>query len=91
VGQGFVLPEQLPERLARTNVEMHGQEGAAWLGRLPGVVAGCARRWSLGLGPPLPGLSINYAAPGVRADGAGGEESIATSHQSAVDSGAGLC
>lgn len=63
-------PFPIPERLARTAREMLGDTGAAWLRRLPGIAAECARRWSLALGAPFPQLSINYAAPGIRADGA---------------------
>ena len=37
--------------------------------RLPAIVAGCERRWSLAVGPPFPQLSANYVAPAVRADG----------------------
>ena len=60
----------LPARLANTAAEMLGPQGAAWLARLPETVSSCARRWALTLEPPFAQLSINYAAPGVRADGA---------------------
>lgn len=65
VSQGFAVPKGL----VRTTAEMRGPEGLAWLERLPAIVADCARRWSLTIAPPFAELSINYVAPGVRADG----------------------
>ena len=58
----------LPAGLVQTNA-MRGPEGIAWLERLPAIVAHCAQQWSLALEPPFPHISINYAAPAVRADG----------------------
>jgi streptomycin 6-kinase len=60
----------LPHGLVRTTIEMRGEEGKTWLRRLPEIIAGCARRWSLTVEPPFPELSFNFAAPAVRADGA---------------------
>jgi streptomycin 6-kinase len=60
---------EIPENFARTMGEVYGAEGRAWLGRLPGLLAGCARRWGLTVGPPFVPLSYNYVAPAVRADG----------------------
>ena len=48
---------------------MLGAPGVAWIERLPAIVNACAQRWSLTLDPPFPQLSINYAAPGLGADG----------------------
>ena len=59
----------IPEELARCRLEMHGDDGAAWLARLPGIVAGCSARWSLEVAEVLPHLSYNYVAPVARADG----------------------
>ena len=59
----------IPEELIRTTIETRGAAGADWLNRLPAIVAGCERRWSLAVGPPFPELSANYLAPTVRADG----------------------
>jgi streptomycin 6-kinase len=49
---------------------MNGEEGIAWLERLPDVLAECERRWNITIGPPF-NLSFNYVAPAVRADGTG--------------------
>ena len=57
-------------RSFHTNVQdVHGDAGAAWLRRLPDIVAECERRWSLRVGPPFPDLSYNYATAAVMADG----------------------
>src|SRR5438034_2558490 len=58
----------LPGPFARAMVELYGEAGAAWLERLPALLAGCAERWALTVGPPF-ALSYNYVAPAVRADG----------------------
>jgi streptomycin 6-kinase len=44
-------------------------EGAEWLARLPRLVAECAERWSLEVGPMLPGANVAYVAPATLADG----------------------
>jgi len=43
--------------------------GAAWLGRLPALVAACAERWEVAVGPPFEPATIAYVAPARRADG----------------------
>ena len=43
--------------------------GAAWLERLPRLVAECAERWELAVGAPFQPASIAYVAPVTRADG----------------------
>jgi streptomycin 6-kinase len=58
------LPAGLSERI--TNV--HGEAGAAWLARLPLLLADAERRWHVTLGPPFE-LSYNYVAPAARLDG----------------------
>jgi streptomycin 6-kinase len=45
-------------------VDLHGDQGAAWLRQLPHLLGQCARRWSLTLLPPFE-LSYNYVAPAV--------------------------
>lgn len=60
----------IPDAFVRTQTEVHGAAGRAWLDRLPAILDACARRWGLTLGPPFPNLSYHYAAPAVRADGA---------------------
>jgi streptomycin 6-kinase len=59
----------IPADFARHMVELYEAQGVAWLARLPTILAECERRWSLQLGLPF-GLSYNYVAPAVRADGA---------------------
>ena len=43
--------------------------GAAWLDALPALVAGCARDWSLELGPPFEPASVSWVAPVAARDG----------------------
>lgn len=43
--------------------------GAAWLARLPSLVARCAAAWELELGPPYEPATIAWVAPVRRADG----------------------
>jgi streptomycin 6-kinase len=50
-------------------LELHGEQGLAWLEDLPQLVEQTAKRWSLLLGAPFEGLSYSYVAPGRRADG----------------------
>jgi len=59
-----------PRGCARKIVDVHGQKGAAWLERLPTLVATAAERWSLTVFPPFPQLSYNYVTP---VTGPGGE------------------
>jgi streptomycin 6-kinase len=59
----------LPENFVRTVIELHGEAGREWLGRLPALLTGCARRWALTVRSPFEPLSYNYVAPAVRADG----------------------
>ncbi len=59
----------IPEDFARRMIELFGEEGVAWLERLPSILAACEQRWGLVIGPAFPNLSYHYAAPAVRADG----------------------
>jgi streptomycin 6-kinase len=59
----------IPQPFAQAMVELYGDDGRAWLNRLPHLLADCAQRWSLQIGPPFTPLSYNYVAPAVRADG----------------------
>ena len=59
----------IPEKFAQTMREVYGDKGAAWLEDLPGLIAGCEKRWSLTVRAPFADLSYNYVAPAVRADG----------------------
>jgi streptomycin 6-kinase len=60
---------EIPRVLVHTNIEQRGQPGIDWLERLPGVLSEIETRWLLTIGRPFDGLSYNYAAPAVRADG----------------------
>jgi streptomycin 6-kinase len=46
-----------------------GEEGQAWLARLPTIISAYSNRWRITVDPPFPELSYNYAAPARRADG----------------------
>ena len=59
----------VPDRLAERITDVHREAGTAWLSRLPDIIVECERRWSLKVFPPFDGLSYNYVAPAVRADG----------------------
>jgi len=59
----------LPKDFVQTIVEVWGEEGEAWLARLPAAVAECEGRWSLEVEPPFPNLSYNYVAPATTRDG----------------------
>jgi len=55
----------------RNVLAVRGEEaGRAFLQRLPGIVEECAERWSMTVGPAYPGLSHNWVAPAITADGA---------------------
>ena len=43
--------------------------GAAWLARLPRLVAECAERWDLALGAPFQPATVSYVAPATLPDG----------------------
>ncbi len=59
----------IPEPIKQFNLAARGQAGVEWLERLPEILAACALRWDLRVGPPFEPLSINYVAPAVRRDG----------------------
>ena len=64
-----MIPDALPAPFVRTILGVYGEDdGRAWLAALPGLLAGVADRWELRLGEPY-GLSFNYVARAVRADG----------------------
>lgn len=61
-------PFYLPDSLVQNRSSM-GADSAAYLERLPDLVASCRERWQLQLEPPFPRLSYNYAAPATLPDG----------------------
>src|SRR6476661_2422122 len=62
-------PISFPPNFVSININERGAVGVEWLKQLPSVIADCERRWDITIGPPFAGLSYNYAAPAVRADG----------------------
>lgn len=64
---------RVPDNFARVTLSLRGEAGRLWLEGLPGLVADCAARWSLKVGPPFPSLSYHYAAP---AEGPQGERLV---------------
>lgn len=79
-----------PRGCARKVLDVHGLAGAAWLERLPALVATAADRWSLTILPPFPELSYNYVAP---VTGPGGEEWVLKAgvpHRELTDEAAAL-
>ena len=50
-------------------INVYGEAGTDWLGRIGDTVAECERRWSLSVMRPFASLSFNYLALAVRADG----------------------
>lgn len=59
----------IPETFARFMIELYGEEGRAWLARLPTLLAACEECWQIKIGVPVGNLSFNYVAAAVRADG----------------------
>src|SRR5690349_11445214 len=60
---------EFPALFVQTNINQRGDKGVEWLEKLPGLLAEIEGRWSLNIGKPFEGLSYNYAAPAIRADG----------------------
>ena len=54
---------EIPGEFARRIELAFGDDGRAWLGSLPSLLAECERRWSLTAGPPFAPLSYSYTAP----------------------------
>lgn len=59
----------LPPAFVRTQVEMYGEAGQAWVDGLPSLLAEFGDRWEVDVGAPFPNLSYNFVAPGVDRDG----------------------
>lgn len=60
---GVVVPSILRDGVGRT------PGGAAWIDRLPTLVADATHRWGLRLGPPFTDGAASWCAPATRADG----------------------
>ena len=61
--------QQVPDRFSQRVIDVHGEAGADWLGRLTATIAECERRWHLQVMPPFEVLSHNYVAPVTCVDG----------------------
>jgi streptomycin 6-kinase len=59
----------IPEDFTCFMLKLFGEEGRAWLDRLPTILTACEERWNLTIGTPVGNLSFNYVAPAVLADG----------------------
>jgi len=60
----FVIPDDFACKM----IALGGEEGRAWIERLPVILAACEQRWGLTIGLPFD-LSFNYVAPALRSDG----------------------
>lgn len=65
----MAMPSPVPPGLERNITDLFGDAGRAWLAGLPALIARYEERWSIRVLPPFGGLSYNFAAPAVRADG----------------------
>jgi len=59
----------IPEYFADFMIKLAGDEGQAWLDRLPAILTRCEERWGVKVGEPVGNLSFNYVATAVRTDG----------------------
>ena len=59
----------LEDEFKRRITGVWGEEGRAWLGRLPTLVTTCQEQWGLSINASLPDLSYNFVAPAIRDDG----------------------
>lgn len=61
----------IPDDFVRKASTFHGEEGIAWIDRLPTILANCEQRWKLTLDPPFAyqSYAFHYIAPAVRGDG----------------------
>jgi len=62
----FVIPDNFSDRI----VALCGEDGRAWLDRLPAILAHCSEQWVIAIDDPFLPLTFNYIAPAVRHDGA---------------------
>jgi streptomycin 6-kinase len=69
----------LPDAFIRRITGFFEPDGAAWLERLPTLLAEIAACWELTLGPPFE-LSYNYVAPVRRADGTPAVRKLGVAH-----------
>src|SRR5207244_12242069 len=50
---------------------VHGEEGIAWIERLPAILVNCEKRWCLSFGSPFvyQTYAYHYIAPALQSDG----------------------
>ena len=60
---------EIPDALRKNRMASPTPGMEAWLDSIPSLVEAAAERWSLTVLPAFDGLSYNYVAPAVRADG----------------------
>ncbi len=58
----------IPDDFACKMIALGGEEGRAWIERLPAILAACEQHWGITIDLPFD-LSYNYVAPAVRSDG----------------------
>jgi streptomycin 6-kinase len=63
------IPPIITGELVRSTIQLRGEAGAAWLERLPSLIADCERHWRIKVGQPFPGLWVNWVAPADCVDG----------------------
>lgn len=80
-----VIPEALVALAAR-----HGEQGAAWVAKLPDLVTAYSARWNVDLEGPLPGGSAAWVGAGTYADGSDVVLKIGWPHKEARTEAAGL-
>lgn len=61
----------IPDDFVRKASAFHGEEGLAWVKRLPAILANCEQRWRLTFAPPFAyqSYAYHYIAPATRSDG----------------------
>jgi streptomycin 6-kinase len=59
----------IPDNFVRFMQIQHGENGLAWLARLPDILVTCEQRWHIKLGIPFANLSYHYVISGTRDDG----------------------
>jgi streptomycin 6-kinase len=61
----------IPNDFVQNASAFHGEEGLAWLKRLPAILANCEQRWGLTFAQPFAyqSYAYHYVAPATRSDG----------------------
>lgn len=59
----------IPEHFVRTQIDLQGEEGLAWLADLPALVETCAARWNLTIDGMMEPLTYNFLVSARQASG----------------------